>query len=159
MNYEMYQTENKSFFVFAGWVKICILTKTLSAYRKLKRQMQQRWSMLSNTLFWGSAEIRQNCVANTIMVAAQWWGRREQWHLLNEMFRPLHCLPIVTHILWIWHVGIGSKILPSPQIYWIHHMKSRSWLSFLQSVIHAFIKFTRRSIKKARKSVLKRCKP
>ena len=38
-----YQTENKLFFVFAGWMKICILMKTLSAYTKWKRRMQQRW--------------------------------------------------------------------------------------------------------------------
>ena len=36
-----------SFFVFAGWMKICFLTKILSVYTKWKRQMQQRWTFLS----------------------------------------------------------------------------------------------------------------
>ena len=54
MNHLMYQTENKSLLVFSGWMKICILTKTISAYTKCKRWMQQWWSMLSKALFWGS---------------------------------------------------------------------------------------------------------
>ena len=51
MNHLTYQTENKSIFVFTWWMKIYILTKTLSAYTKWKRRMQQRWSMLSKTFF------------------------------------------------------------------------------------------------------------
>ena len=41
MNHLMSQTENKSLLVFSGWMKICILTKTISAYTKCKRWMQQ----------------------------------------------------------------------------------------------------------------------
>ena len=110
----MYQTENKSFFVCAGWMKICILTMDATTMANVIKDIILRLGL-------DKAKLRDQYYdgCSTMM------GKKKRVATLIK--RDVHAIALSTrcyaHSL---NLGIGSKILPSSQIHWIRRMKSRS---------------------------------
>ena len=159
MNHFTYQTESKSFFVLAGWMEFSFSRRLYRSVRNGKDgcnndgQCYQRHFL---RLGLDKAKLRGQRYGGCSTMMGKKKGvatliKRDVQALALSTHRYAHSLNL-TGEDWIKSSTVVSNSF-------IRRMKSRSWSNFLQSAIHTFANFTRRSITKTKKSLVLRCKP